>query len=251
LFETESAGMADVLLPAQAYTERDGTYISGERRVQRFHRAVPPLEGTKPDYAITSLVAHEMGIILEGTSASVVFEIMTADSPTFAGVTYERLSEIVPQWPIVGRGPDLYYGGTTYQNRSGIGIQIPNAVQRGEKLELPKISKITPMRPDEDKLLAVPFTKLYDCGITVATSPLLEAHIGQPSVALHPSAAEKLGVQAGQRVNLSIDGASQDVLVQIDNTIPAGVVLVPRSMGLPITDPAEASVKMIGEAVGK
>ena len=243
LFETESAALADVVLPAQAYTERDGTYISGERRVQLFHRAVPPQEGTKPDYAITSMVARHMGIILEGTSASVVFEILSADSPTFGGVTYDGLEEIVPQWPIVGRGPNLYYGGTTYQNRSGMGMQIPNAAQRGDKLDLPRLQRAAPLRPAQDKLLAVPITKLYDRGVTLTPSRLLKQRIGEPFVALHPSAAEKLGVKAGQKVSLSLDGASEEVLVKIDDTIPAGVALVPRSMGLPIPAPMEASVK--------
>ena len=242
LFETETARQADVVLPAQAYTERDGTYMSGERRVQRFHKAGPPMEGTKADYAITSMVAHEMGVILEGTSASVVFEMLTADHPTFANMTYDNLAEIVPQWPIVGRG-DMYYGGTTYQNRSGMGMQVSNAMQRGEKINLPHLEKTAAMRPSEGKLLAVPITRLYDRGITVTTSPLLKSHIGEPFVALHPSAAETLGVEAGQTVSLSVDGRTEEAVVQIDETIPAGVALVPRSMGLLVPSPAEASVK--------
>ena len=243
LFETESARLADVVLPAQAYTERDGTYTSGERRVQRFHRAVPPMEGTKPDFAITSIVARQMGVILEGTSASVVFEILATDNPSFAGLNYDRLAEVVPQWPIVGRS-DMYYGGTTYQNRSGLGVQLSSAALRGEKFNLPRLQKPAALRPRENKLLAVPITKLYDRGITLATSTLLAQRIGEPFIALHPSAAEKLGVQAGQQVNLSLDGADEDVVVRIDHTIPAGVALVPRSMGLPISEPAEASVKV-------
>ncbi len=243
LFETETTRLADVLLPAQAYSERDGTYISGERRVQRFYRAVPPLEGTKPDFAIVSQVARQMGVILEGTSASVVFEILAADNPSFIGLNYDRLAEVVPQWPIVGRG-DMYYGGTTYQNRNGLGVQLTNAAQRGEKFNLPRLQRATPLRPRENKLLAVPITRLYDHGVTLSTSTLLEQRIGEPFVALHSSAAEKLGVQAGQRVNLSLDGASQELVVKIDNTISAGVALVPRSMGLPLTEPAEATVKL-------
>jgi predicted molibdopterin-dependent oxidoreductase YjgC len=231
------------VLPVQAYSERDGTYISGERRVQRFHRAVPPLEGTKPDYAITSMIARQASVILEGTSASVVFEILAADNPAFAGLSYERLAEVVPQWPIVGRG-DMYYGGTTYQNRSGMGIQLSSAAQRGEKINLPRQQKPAALRPKENKLLAVPITKLYDCGTTLAPSPLLKQRIGEPFIALHSSSAQKLGIQAGQHVSLNLDSASADVVVKIDDTIATGVVLVPRSMGVPIPQPAEASVKV-------
>lgn len=242
LFETETAKLADVVLPAQAYTEREGTLTSGERRVQRFYRAVPGLDGAKADFAITSQVAKQMGIILEGTSASVVFEIMVEDNPSFAGLNYARLAEVKPQWPMVGRG-DLYYGGTTYENKQGLGAHLSNAAQRGETVHLPRVQKVTALRPKEKKLLAVPVTKLYDRGLTVSSAGLLNQRIGEAFIALHPNAAEKFGVQAGERVRLSLDGASEEVVVKIDDTISASVALVPRSMGLPISEPTEASLK--------
>ena len=242
LFETETAKVADVLLPAQAYTEREGTVTSGERRVQRFYQAVSPLDGTKPDFAITSQVAKQMGVILEGTSASVVFEIMAADNLSFAGLNYGRLAETEPQWPIVGRG-DLYYGGTTYSNKQGLGLQLSNTAQRGEKVGLPRIHKTTVLRPKEKKLLAVPITKLYDHGLTVSTSGLLEERIGEAFMALHPNTAEKFGLITGERVALSLDGATEEVVVRVDETVSAGIVLVPRSMGLPISGPTEVTLK--------
>jgi NADH-quinone oxidoreductase subunit G len=247
LFETETAKLADVVLPAQAYTEREGTFTSGERRVQRFYQAVPALEGTQPDFAITSQIARQMGVILEGTSASVVFEIMAADNPSFAGLNYPRLAEVEPQWPIVGRG-DVYYGGTTYENRQGLGVQLTNAAQRGEKVSLPRVPKVTALRPKEKKLLAVPVTKLYDRGVTVSTSVLLDQRVGEAFVALHPNTAEQFGVAAGEQVTLSLDGASETVVVKMDGTISTGVALVPRSMGLPIRGPVEASVKIAKKA---
>jgi len=244
LFETETAKLADVVLPAQAYTEREGTVTSGERRVQRFYQAVPALEGTKADFAITSQIAKQMGVILEGTSAAVVFEIMAADNSSFAGLNYARLAETEPQWPIVGRG-DMYYGGTTYANKQGLGVQLSNAAQRGEKVGLPRIQKTTVLRPNEKKLIAVPITKLYDQGITVSTSGLLEDRIGEPFVALHPATAEKLGLSTGEHATLSLDGITEEVVVRVDDTVSTGVALVPRSMGLPISGPAEASLKAV------
>ncbi|MGA7192980.1 MAG: NADH-quinone oxidoreductase subunit NuoG [Anaerolineales bacterium] len=250
LFETETARIADVVLPAQAYTERDGTFTSGERRIQRFYPAVPALDGTKPDFAITSQVAKQMGVILEGTSASVVFEIMVEDQPSFAGLDYTKLAEVNSQWPIVGRG-DLYYGGTTYENKQGLGVQLSNAAQRAEKFSLPRVPKVAALRPKEKKLLAVPITKLYDRGITVSTAELLDQRIGETFIALHPSAAELFKVKAGELVKFSLDGVSEEVSVRIDDTISAGVVLVPRSMGLPIYQPTKASVKSIKKATGR
>jgi NADH-quinone oxidoreductase subunit G len=243
LFETETAKLADVVFAAQAYTEREGTFTSGERRVQRYYPAVPALGETKPDFAITSMVAKQAGVILEGTSASVVFEIMAADMPIFAGLTYEKLAEVKEQWPIVGRG-DLYYGGTTYENKQGLGVHLSNAAERSEKFTLPRVQKVTVLRPKENKLLAVPVTKLYDRGVTVASAELLDQRIGELFIALHSSLAKDLEVEAGDVVKLSLDGTSEDVTVKIDDTISAGVVLVPRSMGLPINEPTEASLKV-------
>jgi NADH-quinone oxidoreductase subunit G len=247
LFETETGKLADVLLPAQAHTEREGSFTSGERRVQRFYQAVPALDGTQADFAITSQIARQMGVILEGTSPSVVFEIMAADHPSFTSLNYSRLAEVIPQWPIVGRG-DMYYGGTTYANKYGLGVQLTNAAQRGEKVSLPRIKKVSVLRPKEKKLLAVPITKLYDHGVTVSYSDLLDQRVGEAFIALHPNTAEKLGVAAGERVTLNLNGSSEIVVVRMDNTISTGVGLVPRSMGLPISGPMEASVKVAKKA---
>jgi anaerobic selenocysteine-containing dehydrogenase len=95
----------------------------------------------------------------------------------------------------------------------------------------------------------VPITKLYDRGVTVSSAELLEQRIGGMYIALHSSAAELFKVNAGERVRLSLDGVSAEVQVRIDDTISAGVVLVPRSMGLPIHEPTAASVKSIKQAV--
>ncbi len=242
LFETETARLANVVLPAQAYTEREGTFTSGERRLQRFHPAVPALGDARPDFAITSQLARQMGVILEGTSAAVVFDIMAEDLASFAGLDYARLAQVKPQWPQVGRG-DLYYGGTTYENTQGLGVQLSNAAGRGETVHLPRVQKVTAPRPKERKLLAVPVTRLYDRGTTLAVTGLLERRIGEAYIALHPAAAEKYGVAAGERVRLSLDGVSSEVVVKMDDTISTGVALVPRSMGLPIAEPTEASLK--------
>ncbi|MBI4732081.1 MAG: NADH-quinone oxidoreductase subunit NuoG [Chloroflexi bacterium] len=123
LFLTETASLADIVLPAQAYTERDGSYASGERRVQRFYPAVPPLGETKADYAITAQLAAELGFELEGRSARLVMDKLAASVKSFTGISYRKLAEVTEQWPIIGRG-DLYYGGTSYQNSQGLGVHL-------------------------------------------------------------------------------------------------------------------------------
>jgi NADH-quinone oxidoreductase subunit G len=242
LLETATTEIADVVFPAQAFTEREGTYVSGERRVQRFYMAVPAKGDTRPDFAITSMVAKQMGIILEGSSASVVFDILTNTLDVFAELSYARLAEVKEQWPQVGRG-DLYYGGTTYENTHGLGVQLIPAAQVGGTVRIPKVRREAVLRPKDRELLAVPINKLYDLGVTVGSTELLSLRIGTPMIIVHSSSAAKLGVNAGQAVKVSFDGVTGDAMVKIDDNTPTGVILVPRSMGIAIHEPVSAKVK--------
>ena len=236
LFLTETAKLAEVVLPAQAYTERDGSFTSAERRVQRFYPAVPPRGETKADFAITAAIAREAGVELEGRSASLVMDKIAATVPAFAGITYGKLAEVTEQWPIIGRS-DLYYGGTSYQNSQGLGIQL--TLTPHPSLGFGNGERGEDLRPDESHWVAVPITRLYDCGITVATSVLLRQRIGEAYVVLHPDAARKLGVAVGEKVELN----GSKLEVRLDATISTGVALIPRSMGFPISAPAVAELK--------
>ena len=242
VMETATTEIADVVFPAQAFTEREGTLTSGERRVQRFYPAVPVTGDAKADFSITSQIARHMGVVLEGTSVSAVFDILSESVKSFEGLNYERLAEVKSQWPIVGRG-DVYYGGTTYENTQGMGVHLSAAATRGEKLSIPRVQKEAAPRPKENELLAVPVTKLYDRGTTVLPAELLHERIGEASVLLHPDAAKELGVEEGQTVNVSFNGVSGEAVVKLDDTISVGVALIPRSMGLAIREPVAVKVK--------
>jgi NADH-quinone oxidoreductase subunit G len=237
LFLTETAKMAQVVLPAQAYTERDGSFTSGERRVQRFYPAVPSRGQARPDFVITAQLAGGLGLELESRSASHVMDRLAGSVKAFSGISYLTLAEITEQVPIISRG-DLYYGGTTYENKQGLGVHLaltPAIMPANTP------AKNAVMRPDEDQWLAVPVTRLYDRGITVVTSELLLPHIGQPSIILHPEAAKSLGIQQGDRVTLN----GVEAQAVLDDTVPSSVVLVPRSMGLPVGMPVAATLMKV------
>ena len=227
LFLTETAKLADVVLPAQTVTERDGSFTSGERRVQRFYPAIPSRGQAKADFAIAAAIAKELGIELECRSAARVMDKLAATVKAFAGISFGKLAEVTEQWPIVGRG-DVYYGGTTYENKQGLGVQLaladftpaPSPKRRGESL-----------RPDEDCWLAVPITRLYDMGVTVCMSELLRQRIGEAAILLHPDVAKKFDLGGMAEI------AGVKVRVILDETVPASVALVPRSMGVPVSEP--------------
>ena len=242
VMRTATTEIADVVLPARTFTEREGTLTSGERRAQRFYAAVPPTGESRADYSITAQIAVHSGIELEGGSVSAVFERLAASVKSFEGLTYAKISEVRPQWPIVGRG-DMYYGGTTYENTMGLGAHL---AARGETVQIARAQREPSPRPKENELLAVPVNKLYDRGTTVMMSAdLLRDRIGHPTIALHPDAAKNLGVEAGQLVSLSFDGVSGEARVKLDDTISVGVALVPREMGFAIREPIPAQIRVL------
>ncbi len=97
---------------------------------------------------------------------------------SFEGLDYAKLAEVTEQWPIIGRG-DVYYGGTSYENKQGLGAQLTSAAGRGETYKLPAAKKAKSLRPKEGEVLAVPVTKLYDQGATVVPAELLAERIGE------------------------------------------------------------------------
>lgn len=243
LFLTETARLADVVFPAQAFTERDGSYTNGERRVQRFYPAVPVSGLTSPDFAITARVGEALGLELEGSSPLLAFERLAASISDYKELSYVKLSEVSEQWPIVGRG-DMYYGGTTYENSQGLGVQLGSAAERGAGLTAGKVTKTS--APTADGLLAVPITRLYDRGQLVLPSELLASRIPQPHVLLNPADAEQLKIGNGQAIQLLLGAAgaaTAPVIARLDEQAPPGIVLAPRSMGLPVWGPTPVKLR--------
>jgi len=239
LFATATARKADIVFPVLAFTEREGTYTSGERRVQRFYPAVPAPEGLKADYEIAAEMGAELGLALESSAASLVFQQLAAEIPQYSGLTYPLLAKTSDQWPIVGR-PDVYFGGTSYANRQGLGIQLP--LLPLEDFEIPSGDFDMSLHPDAHELAVYPVTRLLDRGITVTTSPLLASRLAQADLFIHPATARKMFLNADMQVMLPVDGAAYPVRIVLDETVPEGAALIPRSAGVPIHEPQVAQV---------
>lgn len=239
LFLTASARLADVVLPVQAYTAREGSFTSGERRVQRYYPAVLASPGCKADYEITALLGKRLGLDLEADLPARVIMRLAAKVPAYAELSpnpYRKLAEVVEQWPAVGRG-DIYYGGTAYENTQGLGVQLASGVERGEMASLAWLQPPEAVQAPAGSLVAVPVTILYDRGQTVLPSQVLSSRIPKPYVMLHPQEAKKFNLSSNQRARLVINGSDHFVDVRTDETLPQGFILVPRSLGIPINRP--------------
>jgi NADH-quinone oxidoreductase subunit G len=231
LFLTETAKLADVVLPVKPFNEREGTYTSGERRVQRFYPGVVRNE-TRSDFAVTAAICKQLKVNVESTPLR-IFSRLAGKVPAFKELTYPMLAQVTEQWPIVGR-EDKYYGGTLYANSQGLGVQLALPAQM-PNLAWPELPEV---KQADKTLLAVPITLLYDRGQLVYRSTLLHQRIPQPLVRLNPADAQQLGFSDGTRITIELNGNPVEAMVNLSDEVPEGIVLVPRSLGIPIDSPS-------------
>ena len=107
VFFSESCRFADVILPASPSLEKEGTFTSTERRIQRLYRAMEPLGESRPDWEILVDLANRLGARWTYKHPSEIYEEIAALTPLMAGVTYERLDGYKTlQWPVAADGSD-------------------------------------------------------------------------------------------------------------------------------------------------
>ncbi len=105
IFLTETAALADVVLPATAWGETDGNFTNSERRIQRVRQAVAPQGEAKPDWWIVSAIANRMGIPgFAYESPKEVFNELCSLSSIYAGIDWDLAEHGEYQWPIPYRG---------------------------------------------------------------------------------------------------------------------------------------------------
>ncbi|RRR74840.1 MAG: NADH dehydrogenase (quinone) subunit G [Candidatus Viridilinea halotolerans] len=265
LFMTETARLADVILPAASVAERDGTYTNAERRVQRSRTARAPHGQSRPDWQIFQDVAQRLAEMVvvpaqriaaeapkaakgakgrsEQVSAKVVeplrWDYLTpADVaaeiaervPGYAGVTYEALTATGKpgMW---GRQVNeaVFYDGTSYENTEGIGIALPSIITDG-RTTLSLNPRPAPVVKDERPLILMAQPLAYG-GDPLLRGSLLERQIAQPAIVISQSDATKLNIQTGDRVRLVSAVGELSATARVVHDLPAGVVMVPP--GLP------------------
>ena len=107
IFFSTTCRFADVVLPATPSLEKEGTFTSTERRIQRLHQVFEPIPGSRPDWKITRDIANRLGANWNYTHPSEIMSEMASLTPMLAGVNYERLEGYKSlQWPVAADGSD-------------------------------------------------------------------------------------------------------------------------------------------------
>jgi formate dehydrogenase major subunit/formate dehydrogenase alpha subunit len=212
IFPTETAKYADVLLPGVSFAEKDGTITNTERRVQMVRKAIEPLGEARQDWEITAEIARRLiaacGLELSGPQAgweythpSQVMSEINALTPSYAGVTFERLERGDRlQWPV----PTVEHPGTPILHTRGFA--------RGLGKFMP-IDHLPPAeRPDDEYPFVLSTGRVlyhWHGGEMTRRAESLMALYSQALIELNPWDAEKLG--------LSVDGSTGGTHVRVES----------------------------------
>jgi NADH-quinone oxidoreductase subunit G len=240
LLLTETAQQADVVLPAAAVGERDGTFTNLERWVQRFNPGLLPPGQTRPDWIILRELASLLGAEwLYATIGGVLAE-MAQTIPLYAGMSYEQLSQPVP---LSRRMSHYIYAGMSFQAEAREGVQWPTQAEDSSvKLALAwsaPLVRATVVLPNRATLVTP--RVLYDGGNLLGQAEILGTHLVQPHVALARADAQVLGVADGQTVQVAANGQQVALPARVDGHVPQGVVAIPRNL------PGQPAERLLGD----
>ncbi len=195
IFLNETAQLADVVLPAVSFAEKDGTFTNTERRVQRVRQAIRPIGDAKPDWWIISQIAARMGAKgFSYDSPKEIFEESAGLTPQYAGITYDRLDETGLQWPC----PTKDHPGTVFLHAGKF--------SRGKGKFTPLEYRPPAETPDDEYPLVLTTERSlyhYHTGTMTRRVPGLNVMRKEELVEMNPKDAEALGIADGDMVRVT------------------------------------------------
>ncbi|MFH1820858.1 MAG: formate dehydrogenase subunit alpha, partial [Methanobacteriota archaeon] len=135
IFLSETAKLADVVLPGASFAEKDGTFTNTERRIQRVHKAIEYVGNNKADWVIISELAFRLGFPMHYETPGQIMDEISTLTPIYGGINYDRLGPLGLQWPC----RSLDDPGTKYLHKDSFsrGLGKFHCTSYHEAIELP------------------------------------------------------------------------------------------------------------------
>jgi assimilatory nitrate reductase catalytic subunit len=234
-FETPTTALADVVLPAAIWGEKEGTFTSSERRVSRVRAAVRPPGEARADFDVFLALAEELGLrdrLYPGWSGPRdAFEewrrISAGRLCDYSGITYERIDAAGGvQWPCPADDPDVPLGGSPRLYADG---RFPNPTGRVRLQVVERQELRDRPRPEFPLLLNTGRTvEHWHTRTKTARVPLLERLAPEAWVEINEADATQLGIRTGDRVRVSSSrGAVERIVARVTPIVRAGEVFIP------------------------
>ena len=220
IFLSETAEMADVVLPAASYAEKDGTITNTERCVQRVRKAIDPLGNSRPDWQILCDLAAAAGYDgMKYDHPEQICEEICTVTPIYAGIHYDRIEKAGLQWPC----PDRDHPGTPILHKNG-------NFAKGKGTFAP--AKYTPPAelPDDKYDFTLTTGRIYyhfHTGTMTRRTTSLHREVPMPYVEINPVDAESLGVRDGAMVRVTSRRGEIELKAKVSDIVPPRVVFIP------------------------
>ncbi len=217
IFLNETGQFADVVLPAACWAEKEGTFTNSERKVQRVRKAVDPPGEARPDWAILSEVGDRLGVKMGFTSSKDVFAEMASLTPSYGGLSHDRLEPQGLQWPCPSEdhpGTKFLHGGKFTR---GLGLFTPLEYRPNEEL------------PDEEFPFFLTTGRRfahYHSRTMTGRCPSLHKEFPKPITQIHYQDAKDLGVGEGDPIKVISRRGEVITLARPGDIVPQGAIFM-------------------------
>ena len=221
LFMTETAAFADVVLPATAFPEKDGTFTNTDRRVQLGRKAIDAPGDARPDWWIVQEIARRLGLDWTYTGPRDVFVEMGQMMPSLTGITWDRLErEDAVTYPCAdesSEGQSVIFG-DGFPTDSGRGKLVPCDILPPDET------------PDEEYPLVLTTGRLLEhwhTGAMTRRASVLDTLEPEPHVHVSPGDLARGNLTAGNRVRIATRRGTVELATRSDPGVPDGVIFLP------------------------
>ena len=218
IFMSETAKLADVVLPAACFAEKDGTFTNSERRVQRIRRAVEAPGEARPDWQIVCDVSTAMGYPMSYDGPGDILDELASLTPSYGGMSFDRIDEVGLQWPC----PTKDHPGTMYlhEGRFTRGKGLFHVISYRPPAEVPD---------DDYPLILSTGRTLYNYNIGNMTRKTESIHQKQPEnfVEMNVKDAQELGIKDGDKAIVKTRRGELVVTAAVGRKVRPGALWMP------------------------
>ena len=210
IFFTETAQLADVVLPAMAFAEKDGTFTNTERRVQLLHAGIEPPGESRLDWGITTDLARRMGYQMSYDNVAQIQDEIASLTPIYGGITYDRLVTQSLQWPC----PDADHPGTPYLHKG----RFTRGLGKFHPVEFIPAREL----PDHDYPFLLSTGRIlehFHTGTMSRRSNVLDELVSVGSIELNPADADRLFITEGQMVRVASRRGQIEIAARITDRV--------------------------------
>ncbi|GAA3859288.1 molybdopterin-dependent oxidoreductase [Celeribacter arenosi] len=232
--QTDTARLADVILPATAWGEKEGTVTNSDRTISRQRTVLPAPDGTRPDWDILADVARRMGYgaAFDYASPAEIFREYAAlsgiaggfgrdfDISGLADLTDTEYSALEPtRWPVSdGKTGGRFFADGQFYHPGGKGRMIPVTY----RAPAAKTARKYPFRLNTGRI-----RDQWHTMTRTALSPRLSAHLAEPFVEIHPEDAADLSIAPADLVTIQSPEGTAILRARITDTVQRGTTFAP------------------------